>query len=47
MANVKYYPEDVLVEKFRAENMAGLTTSTITHQNGRKNTPHTVKRRTL
>lgn len=45
MANVKYYPEDVLVEKSRAENTAGLTTSTTTHLNAKRNTLPSAKRR--
>lgn len=44
MANVKYYPEDVLVEKVQSGEY-GLTTSTITHLNGKRNTQPSAKRR--
>ena len=44
MANVKYYPEDVLVEKVQSGEY-GLTTSTTTPLNGRRNTLPSAKRR--
>jgi hypothetical protein len=42
MAKNKYYPEEVLVGKFRKVNMVGWIMSTITQRNGRKNTHSTA-----
>ena len=45
MANVKYYPEDVLVEKVQSGEYGWLDTSTTTPLNGRRNTLPSAKRR--
>lgn len=44
MSEQKYYPEDILVEKWKAVNLGGWITSTIIQLNGRKNTAVIAKR---
>ena len=45
MANIKYYPEDELVQKVQSGEYGWL--DYITHRNGRKNTPNSVMKGTL
>ena len=47
MTNIKYYPEDELVRKYRVENTAGSIISITTHRNGRKSTQSSVKKEIL
>lgn len=47
MANIKYYPEDELVQKVQSGEYGWLVTSITTHRNGRKNTPNSVMKGTL
>lgn len=44
MSEQKYYPEDILVEKWKAVNLGGWITSTIIQLNGRKNTAAIAKK---
>lgn len=44
MSEQKYYPEDILVEKWKAANTVGWTTSTIILQSGRRSTAAIAKR---
>ena len=47
MANIKYYPEDELVQKVQSGEYGCSITSITTHLNGRKSTPNSVMKGTL